>query len=171
IYECDRDANEGQLASDERNLRPFDLQCKTPRCPPGNPLVDRKRLAQLSLSEWTALCSAVPVVHEVRTSGWPQGSRVTSMPLVFPTRMPLRRTLPGGIPKPLIFKRVGSLRPSAIRIIVAVLPFTVGRHQAIASIDNSTSSIQPEALRDGGPGSAVVLPRLKTARAARESLP
>ncbi len=104
-------------------------------------------------------------IHEIGPSRRAQASQVMSAPIVFPTRTRLRRALPGTIRRPsaLIFKRIGAFGSPANRYFVAILPVTLARHQAIPSIDNSTFSIQPEALCDGGPGSPVIFLKFKIA--------
>ena len=105
------------------------------------------------------------VVHETGMRRHRPASRVTSVPFVFRTRMPLRRALPSVIPRPstLVVKRVVALRPSATQDFVAILPVTFGGYQAIPSIDNSTFSVYPEALPGGRCGSPATVLRFKTA--------
>src|SRR5467141_1447225 len=98
-----------------------------------------------------------------------EASRVMSAPFVFPTRTPLRRALPGTLPRRSArIKRIGAFGPPANWNFVAILPVALARHQAIPRIDNSPLSIQPEALGDGGPGSPATFVKFKIARVARE---
>src|SRR5258708_10925707 len=88
---------------------------------------------------------------------------------VFPTRTPLRRALPGTLPRRSArIKGIGAFGPPAKRNFVAILPVALARHQAIPRIDNSPPPIQPEALGDGGPGSPATFVGFKIARVARE---
>src|SRR5258707_7155227 len=98
-----------------------------------------------------------------------KASRLMSAPFGFATRTPLRRALPGTLPRrPARIKRIGALRPPAKRNFVAILPVALARHQAIPRIDHFPPSIQPEALGDGGPGSPATFVGFKIARVARE---
>src|SRR5215475_14125465 len=109
----------------------------------------------------------MPGEHETERSRHRQGSQVvTSVPPVFRTRTPLR-ALPGTRPGPLalIFKPIRAFGSLTNRDFFAILRL---RHQPVARIDDSTSSIQPQALGAGGPGSTVTLSRLDVDRTARE---
>src|SRR5262249_54818456 len=112
----------------------------------------------------------MPGEHETERSRHREGSQVVaSVPPVFRTRTPLR-ALPGTRPGPLalIFKPIRAFGSLTNRDFFAILRLTLARHQPVARIDDSASSIQPQALGAGGPGSTATLRTLDVDRTPRE---